>query len=205
MQIVGVAAAAVVLAPVLQLLLDAYGLGGVGGNEGSQPLEAPQAALMATVAFGVFNMDLPWLLIGIGAGIAALVIVIDQVLKARESNFRMPVLAVAVGIYLPIASTAPIFIGGFLAHLAKRAMSSRNMSESDTVKANRRGLLFASGIITGEALIGIALAVPFAIYEDANVWALPMDGGLATVAKLLGAVSFAGFAAWMYKVATRAE
>ncbi len=205
MQIVGVAAAAIVLAPVLQLLLDAYGLGGVGGNPGSEPLAAPQAELMATVAFGVFNMDLPWNLIGIGAGIAVCVIVLDQLLKARESSFRTPVLAVAVGIYLPIASTAPIFIGGVLAFVASRAMRRRNLSEEDTIKANRRGLLFASGIITGEALIGIALAIPFAIYEDANVWAMDMTGGLAVAAKLLGAATFSFFAMWMYRVATRTE
>jgi len=205
MQIVGVAAAALVLAPVLQLLLDAYGLGGVGGHEGSEPLAAPQAELMATVAFGVFNMNLPWNLIGIGAGIAVCVIILDQYLKAKESNFRTPVLAVAVGIYLPIASTAPIFIGGVLAFVAAKAIKQKKLSEEDTIKANRRGLLFASGIITGEALIGIALAIPFAIYEDANVWAMDMSGGLATVAKFLGAASFALFGMWMYRVSTKPE
>ncbi|MCP4446643.1 MAG: oligopeptide transporter, OPT family [Myxococcales bacterium] len=205
MQIVGVASAALVLAPVLQLLLDAYGLGGVGGNAGAEPLEAPQAALMATVAFGVFNMDLPWGLMGIGSAIAICVILLDQYQKARESSFRTPVLAVAVGIYLPIASTAPIFLGGLLAFVAGRALKRKKTSEGDTVIANRRGLLFASGIITGEALIGITLAIPFAIYEDANVWAADMSGALAILAKLLGAASFAFFAAWMYRVSTRTE
>lgn len=203
MQIIGVAAAALVLAPVLQLLLDAYGLAGVGGGAGGTPLDAPQAALMATVAFGVFNMDLPWTLIGIGAGLAVAVILLDQWLKARGSVFRAPVLAVAVGIYLPISSTTPIFIGGLLAYLAGRAMDRAKLSSGDRELADRRGLLFASGIITGEALIGIALAIPFAIYEDANVWALSMTGGLLTVSKFLGAACFAGFAAWMYRVATR--
>ncbi len=205
MQIIGVAAAALVLAPVLQILLVAYGLGDVGGNAGSAPLEAPQAALMKTVAFGVFNMNLPWNLIGIGAAIAVVVIVIDQVQRLRGSSFRIPVLAVAVGIYLPIASTAPIFLGGLLAFLTNRAMKRAKMNEDDRRLANRRGLLFASGIITGEALIGIALAIPFAIYEDANVWAVDMSGPLAIVAKLAGAGTFAFFAAWMYKVSTKAR
>jgi putative OPT family oligopeptide transporter len=205
MQIIGVASAAVVLAPVLQLLLEAYGLGSVGGNSGSDPLEAPQAELMATVAFGVFNMNLPWTLIGIGAGIAVVVIGIDLYLKERGSSFRTPVLAVAVGIYLPIASTAPIFLGGLLAFIAKRAMKRAGLTEEQRAVGNRRGLLFASGIITGEALIGIALAIPFAIYEDANVWAFGLSGGMAYVAKLLGAACFAFFAVWMYKVATKSE
>jgi putative OPT family oligopeptide transporter len=194
MQIVGVAAAAMVLGPVLQVLLDAYGLAGAGGNATSEPLEAPQAALMATVAFGVFNLDLPWLLIGIGAAIAALVIVLDLRLKAKGSNFRTPVLAVAVGIYLPIASTAPIFLGGLLAYFAGRKLGRDNRSSEERELAERRGLLFASGIITGEALIGIALAIPFAIYEDANVWAMDMSG-FSILPQLLGAASFAFFAA----------
>jgi putative OPT family oligopeptide transporter len=205
MQIIGVASAALVLAPVLQVLLVAYGLGDVGGNPGSEPLEAPQAALMKTVAFGVFNMDLPWSLIGIGAGIAVFVIALDQYQKAKDSSFRIPVLAVAVGIYLPIASTAPIFLGGLLAYSTGKAMRRAKMKEEDRVLASRRGLLFASGIITGEALIGIALAIPFAIYEDANAWAVGMPGSLAIVAKLAGAASFAFFAAWMYRVATRPQ
>ena len=205
MQIIGVAAAALVLAPVLQLLLDAYGLAGVGGNSGSEPLEAPQAALMATVAFGVFNMNLPWNLIAIGAGIAVVVILVDRHQESRGSSFRTPVLAVAVGIYLPIASTAPIFLGGLLAYVTGRAMTRAKLGDADRKLASRRGLLFASGIITGEALIGIALAVPFAFYEDANVWAVDMSGAMATVATLLGAASFAIIAAWMYKVATKAE
>ncbi len=204
MQIVGVAAAALVLAPVLQLLLEAYGLGGIGGNENSTPLEAPQAALMATVAFGVFNMDLPWGLIGIGAGIAVAVILLDQWLKQKNSSFRTPVLAVAVGIYLPIASTAPIFFGGLIAYLAGKAMTKANRSESERELASRRGLLFASGIITGEALIGIALAIPFAIYEDANVWALDVNG-MQSLVKLVGGACFIGFAMWMYRTASRPE
>lgn len=205
MQIVGVAAAALVLAPVLQILLVAYGLGDVGGHEGSAPLEAPQAALMKTVAFGVFDGNLPWNLIAIGAAIAVLVIILDQVQKARGSSFRMPVLAVAVGIYLPIASTAPIFLGGLLAYFTGRAMRRAKLPESDRVLANRRGLLFASGIITGEALIGIALAVPFAFYENANVWAVGMTGSLAIVAQLAGAASFAFFAVWLFKVSTKPQ
>ncbi len=203
MQIIGVAAAALVLAPVLQVLLVAYGLGDVGGNAGSEPLEAPQAALMKTVAIGVFRMDLPWNLIGIGAGIAVFVIALDQYQRSKGSTFRIPVLAVAVGIYLPIASTAPIFLGGLLAYATGRAMRRSKMKEEDRVLANRRGLLFASGIITGEALIGIALAIPFAIYEDANAWAVAMPGLWAVVAKLAGAASFAMFASWMYRVSTR--
>tara|TARA_R110002096_G_scaffold171490_1_gene344345 strand:+ start:26466 stop:28484 length:2019 start_codon:yes stop_codon:yes gene_type:complete len=205
MQIVGVAAAALVLAPILQLLLTAYGIGDVGGHPNTEPLAAPQATLMKTVALGFFMKNLPWTLIGIGAGISVCVILLDQYLKAKDSAFRTPVLAVAVGIYLPIASTAPIFIGGVVAFLASKALKRKKLSEDDTIKANRRGLLFASGIITGEALIGISLAIPIVIYEGENVLAVDMSGGLASVAKVLGAATFIIFGMWMYRVATRAK
>jgi putative OPT family oligopeptide transporter len=186
------------------VLLQAYGLGADGS------LKAPQADLMSTVAAGVFSLasgdeskQLPWALIAIGAGVAVAVIILDQVLKARGKTFRTPVLAVAVGIYLPIASTAPIFIGGLVAHLAGRRIAGKDYEFKKL--AGRRGLLFASGIITGESLVGIILAVPFAIFQDANVWAVSGGAGLAMASKFLAAGTFIGFGYWMYKVATRRE
>src|SRR6185312_5366485 len=94
MQILGVVVAAFAMAPVLNLLNDAYGIGSKG-------LPAPQANLMGTVAKGVFAGGLPWAIIGIGAGIAVVVIAIDAVLTARKSSIRIPVMAFAVGVYLP--------------------------------------------------------------------------------------------------------
>jgi putative OPT family oligopeptide transporter len=224
MQIVGVAAAAIVIAPVLQLLFQAYGLGDVFPREGMNPndaLQAPQATLMSSVAIGVMLRNLPWIMIGIGAAIAVAIIVADEALKARGSSFRMPVLAVAVGIYLPIELSVPIFIGGLVAHLASRALADRD--KSARAAAGRRGLLFASGLITGEALVGILLAIPFAASQSSDVLAAPLYSlaeifgatGTAGVAdltlesvwpligKVLGVVAFAGFAVWLYKVASR--
>jgi putative OPT family oligopeptide transporter len=224
MQIVGVAAAAIVIAPVLQLLFQAYGLGDVFPREGMNPndaLQAPQATLMSSVAIGVMLRNLPWIMIGIGAAIAVAIIVADEMLKARGSSFRMPVLAVAVGIYLPIELSVPIFIGGLVAHLASRALADRD--KSARAAAGRRGLLFASGLITGEALVGILLAIPFAASQSSDVLAAPLYSlaeifgatGTAGVAdltlesvwpligKVLGVVAFAGFAVWLYKVASR--
>jgi hypothetical protein len=72
-------------------------------------------------------------------------------------------------------------------------------------------LLFASGLITGEALVGILLAVPFAYYESADVWAVTPEalgigaGAFGTMATTLGVALFAGFCAWLYRVASRGE
>src|SRR6187549_2079482 len=115
MQILGVVVAAFAMAPVLNLLHRAYTIGSKG-------LPAPQANLMGTVAKGVFAGGLPWAIIGIGAGIAVVVIVIDSILQARGSKIRVPVMAFAVGVYLPFELNVPIFLGGVVAYLVTRAL-----------------------------------------------------------------------------------
>ncbi len=165
MQVAGVASAAVVLAPVLTLLHTAYGFVGAATPDQTEPLAAPQAGLMASVAEGVFAQNLPWGMIGIGAVIAVVVIGIDEMLKARESSVRAPVLAVAVGIYLPFELSVPILVGGLLAYVADR-VTGKNPS------AGQSGLLVASGLITGEALVGIGLAIPIAIAGRTDVLAI---------------------------------
>ena len=180
MQVVGVAAAAVVIAPVLSLLLQAYGIGpATPENPGS--LQAPQASLMAAVAGGVFGGELPWDMVGWGMGIAVAVILLDLWLERRGSAFRTPVLAVAVGIYLPLELEVPIFLGGLLAWAAGRVYTKSTLrgghqdqapiAEAKTV-GERHGLLFAAGLITGEALIGILMAVPIVLSGRADVLAL---------------------------------
>jgi uncharacterized oligopeptide transporter (OPT) family protein len=78
-----------------------------------------------------------------------------------KAPFRTPVLAVAVGIYLPFELSVPILLGGLLSLAAKRMM--RGASPEARAKAEQRGLLFAAGLITGEALLGILLAIPVAL------------------------------------------
>ncbi|MDP6608845.1 MAG: oligopeptide transporter, OPT family [Vicinamibacterales bacterium] len=166
MQAVGVVAAATVMAPILTLLLRAYGIG-IATAEHPEPLAAPQATLMASVAQGVFGGDLPWTMVFIGMAIAAAVIVIDLVLERRGAAFRAPVLAVAVGIYLPLELEVPIFVGGVIASVAERA---RRRSGGDA--GARHGLLFAAGLITGEALVGILMAVPIVLTSNPAVLAV---------------------------------
>jgi putative OPT family oligopeptide transporter len=211
MQVVGVASAALVLAPILELLFQAYGLGDIfprAGMDTSQALQAPQATLMSSVADGVFNRNLPWAMITIGAIIAVAIIVLDKALERRGSTFRAPVLAVAVGIYLPLELSVPIFIGGMVAFLAERSLRSRSETvgqdfDEVAMRAGRRGLLFASGLITGEALVGILLAIPFAAAQSTAVLNLAPPG-FEPIARVLGMVAFAFFVIWMYRVARKA-
>ncbi|MCG8416356.1 MAG: oligopeptide transporter, OPT family [Proteobacteria bacterium] len=203
MQIVGVAAAAVVIAPVLQLLFSAYGLGEVLPREGMNPseaLNAPQATLMSSVAEGVLLRNLPWNMIGIGALIAVAIIAVDKWLEFKQHSFRAPVLAVAVGIYLPLELSVPIFVGGMVALLASRTLAARGASDERRAISGQRGLLFASGLITGEALVGILLAIPFAAFQSTAIMALPVP---AVAAQIIGVAAFVGFVLWLYRVVAR--
>ena len=159
MQVIGVVTGAVVLVPVLSLLQAKYGIGEVTAIH-AHPLSAPQATLMASLTRSVFGAGLPWSLVGVGAIIGVLVILLDRRQERRGSEFRLPVLAVALGIYLPFKLSAAIFLGGIIAALVKRAIGERR-------EPSQRGLLFAAGLITGEALMGIMLAMPIAL---TTVW-----------------------------------
>lgn len=170
---IGAISCALVMAPVLNLLAQAYGIG-APTPEHPNSLSAPQATLMASVARGMFGGHLPWTLVWIGAAIGAVIIAIDEVQKKRGSSFRVPVLAAAVGIYLPMEYTAPIFIGGFITYLVERA-HGKVASATDAEKVHRKGVLFSAGLITGEALVGILMALPIVISKRADVLALPQS------------------------------
>ena len=198
---IGAASSALVMAPVLNLLADAYGIG-VATEAHPKPLPAPQATLMASVAKGLFGGQLPWDMIAIGALIGVVIIVLDETLKARGSSFRTPVLAAAVGIYLPLELMTPIFIGGVIAHLVERHLRRRGTDQAGLERANRKGLLFAAGIITGEALMGIGIAVPIVTSGRADVLALPSS---LQFGEGLGLLVLAILGAWLYRTAMSAD
>lgn len=155
---IGAFSCALIMAPVLNLLSQAYGIG-----DPTRPgsLQAPQATLMASVAQGLFGGKLPWDMIIAGAVIGAIVIAFDSWLKSRNSSFRVPVLAAAIGIYLPLELMVPIFLGGLLAYFVeKRHGIVGTHDESLRDRVHRPGVLFSAGLITGEALMGILIAIP---------------------------------------------
>jgi len=168
MQLVGTVSAALVLAPVMILLQKAYGFAGQA-DAGPKALAAPQANLMASVARGVFKGELPWNYIYIGMAVAAGVIAMDVYLQKRGSSFRTPVLAVAIGFYLPFELSVPIFGGGLIHYAVKRYHTKKNTDKEQVEQSGRNGLLFASGLITGEALTGILLAIPIILLKSIDV------------------------------------
>lgn len=200
MELLGVLAAAFVMAPVLFLLQARYGIGAPTLDH-PDPLTAPQATLMSSVATGVFRGGLPWAMVFIGMALAVGIILLDRWLEARDAEFRAPVLAVAVGIYLPLELSTSIFLGGLVWWLAERRVRPAGRGQA------LAGLLLASGLITGEALVGILLAVPIVL----SSWSAAFGADMFQVVAAPPAGGWPGLAAmlliagWMLRAATRKE
>jgi putative OPT family oligopeptide transporter len=165
---IGTLSAAVVIGPVLVLLQRAYGFAGLAGA-GPRALPAPQANVMEAVAKGIFSGKLDWTFILIGMVVAAALVALDTVLEKRHSTFRTPVLAVAIGFYLPFSQSTTIFIGGVIATLVKRTLTRMRASQENQEASEQRSVLFASGLITGEALMGILVAIPTVLMKNADL------------------------------------
>jgi putative OPT family oligopeptide transporter len=196
---IGAVSCALIMAPVLNLLASAYGIGPPTAAHPNS-LQAPQATLMASVAQGMFGGKLPWDMIGIGGAIGAAIIAFDAWLKARGSHFRVPVLAAAIGIYLPLELMVPIFLGGLIAHLVERRHGVQPHDEAERDRVHRPGTLFAAGLITGEALMGIAIAIPIVMSGRADVLALP---SALHFGEWLGLIVLAGVAWLLFRTSIR--
>jgi len=152
----GVFSTSLIVAPVLEVLNQAYVLGGDTSDGG---LAAPQATVVATIPSGIINGNLPWDYIGIGVGLGALIIIIDAILEHKKSSFRLPVLAFAVAIYLPIDYLAAIFLGAIV-HFFAKTNPDDHASE---------GILYCAGVVAGDSLFSVFLAVPIVATGDSDV------------------------------------
>src|SRR5688572_19449020 len=162
---------ALIIAPELNLILNVFYIG-FSTQKHPNPLLAPQATLMASVSRAMFGGTLPWTIVWIGAAIGAAIIAFDLWQKKRGSSFRAPVLAAAVGIYLPLEYTMPIFLGGLLSYLVERRHGSPK-DEHTKERIHRKAVLFSAGLITGEALTGILIAIPIVASGRMEILALP--------------------------------
>ncbi len=208
MLILGVIVSSFVIPPILQLLYNAYGIGGVFPRPNMNPaqmLAAPQAGLMATVAKGAFSHQLEWGMISVGALIAVICVVIDEFLK-KHYHTRLPVLAVGLGIYLPLDSSVPVVIGGFLSYLIQvRLNAMYRLGQLEEAKMNvhkYRGLLLACGIVAGASLMGVVIAIPFAIKQSSDALRL-MPEAYMSFAGILSVIVTFFLCAWIYRVVLR--
>ncbi len=193
--IIGVVAGAAVIPPVLDLLNQAYGFAGAPGADAKKALAAPQAALISALAKGVIQGDLAWDLIGIGAGIGAACVVIDELLKRwTAGKAHLAPLAVGLGIYLPLNSTLTIVVGAVAGWLFERAAERRRDPEA----TKQLGVLMASGLIVGESLLGVILAAVVVFSGNGAPLAL-VGESFATTGQVLGFAAFAGLGVGLYR------
>ncbi|EET76358.1 OPT family oligopeptide transporter [Corynebacterium tuberculostearicum] len=151
--IIGVVFGSLVIPPILQVMLNGFGFQGMEGA-GEDALAAPQAALMSSVASGIFDNSLDWNLIFIGMAIGAVLIIIDELLRKFTDKYSLSPLAAGMGMYLPAALTIVIPIGAILGTFYDKWAAKQSHPEF----AKRMGTLLATGLIVGESLFGVVNA-----------------------------------------------
>lgn len=168
-EILGVVVTAFIFAPVMTWLHAKYVIG--------EGLRAPQAALFASLTNGIFgDGSIPKNMIYIGVGIGIAIIALDKFLNVQGFKARLHVMPIAVGIYLPVSIAVPIFLGGLISYIVHRG------SEEEQDDAGDRGVLFGSGLVAGEAFMGIGLAIPI---EEIGYEYFALDEGSTVVSLLL--------------------
>ena len=168
-ELFGALVSAVAIGGVLYLLNQAWGYG-------SLELPAPQATLMKLVVEGVMGGNLPWTLVFGGIGIAVVIEILG-----------IPVLPFAVGLYLPIHLSTPIMAGGLIRLYMEK---QRNISEKDKKTKIENGTLYASGLIAGEGLVGILLAISAIVKVDGKPLADWMNLSLRVHIGNIGGLTF---------------
>ena len=193
--IFGVIAGAFVIPPVLDLVNHAYGFVGAPGAEArTNPLPAPQAGLISSLAKGVIAADIDWSLIRIGALIGIGIILLDEILARTTKHMRVPPLAVGLGIYLPTQSTLMIVVGAIAGWFFDRRADRTPKPEA----TKQLGVLLASGLIVGEGIIGVVISA--IVVFSGKDFPLSMVGPwYETAGIIIGGVAFAVIALALYR------
>lgn len=179
-EIIGVTIPALVIAPVLSLLHSAYGIG--------TGLKAPQAVLFASITKALFgDGQIPLNLVYLGMGLGVLILVVDH-LFLKEKSFRLHLMPIAVGIYLPVTLATPMIVGGFIKYLITKR--SKNYEEGKD-----QGILLSSGFVAGEALMGVIVAIVLYLKWDLSV----MEMGIL-VKDWITIAAFSATALYLYKL-----
>lgn len=188
MLLIGVVCASLIISPVMQMLFNAYGIAGVVPRPGMDPnlsLPAPPAAAIAALSKAVFHEQIPWSMLSLGALIVFLLFFVN--LRLSRYGKAISLLGVAIGIYLPISSSIPLFLGSFIAWSLRRK------------KGSHRNVLLSSGLISGAALMDVFLAIPLSLLhrpgalQIAPVYWQPYAVVLSVIAVLL-------LAYWMHQI-----
>jgi putative OPT family oligopeptide transporter len=205
--IIGVFAGSCVVPPVLELLNHANGFAGAPNANAlsDQPLAAPQATLISTLAKGVIGGDLKWDLIGYGALIGLALVALDFILKKSSNRkYSCAPLGVGLAIYLPSAVTSPVVVGAIAGYFFEKAVRGKKHGEA----ASRLGVLVMSGFIVGESLFNVALAGLIVLTNKGEPLAIANSMSEATtmlIALAVAAAVVVGLYRWSAKSASAIE
>ncbi|MDQ2992393.1 MAG: oligopeptide transporter, OPT family [Candidatus Eremiobacteraeota bacterium] len=202
--IVGTLIGAAVIPPILNMVNQAYGFVGspMHGLGNAAPLNAPQAALLSTLAKSVIGGVVPWTLIWIGVAIGVVAILIDELLvRTSGGRLKFPPLAVGLGIYLPASATFLASVGAIAGYFYNRwAAGKRNPEDT-----KRLGILLASGLIVGEGILGVLYSGLIIVTKNGTPLAVVGDS-FQPIANWLGPIAFVALAIYLYRwIATKSQ
>jgi putative OPT family oligopeptide transporter len=204
---IGVAVGAAVTPPLLDLLVNTYGIAGAPLRpemDAAKVLAAPQASLIAEIAGGIVGGHLPWNMVITGIALGMPLIGLEELLRHRGRQF--PVLTVGIGLYLPPTVSLTIALGGVVGWLAHRTIQRQARSTGDSDQRvqehrRRRGVLLASGFLVGESFVGVLLAGVGALTGADTLKLVPPD--FARVATWLGLAIFIVAVVLFYRAVSR--
>ncbi len=181
--VIGVVFGSLIIPPVLNVLNHSFGFVGAPGA-GPNALAAPQAGLISALAKGVISGNANWPMMKLGIAVGIALIILDEALGAMK-KFRLPPLAVGIGIYLPMSVILPTVIGSIFGGFYDRWADGTR----DTELARRMGVLTATGMIVGESLWGVAFAI-IVYFADSDTPLALVGDGFAPYALTGGTVLF---------------
>jgi putative OPT family oligopeptide transporter len=185
--VIGVAAGAAIIPPVLDLLHEAYDFLGTTGADPVRALPAQQASLISALAQGVIERNIDWHLLGMGAMIGIVAVFVDELLTRTDPHAKLPPLGVGLGIYLPTSTTLMVVLGALAGAIFNYCAKQKFGSQANIIK--QLGILLASGLIVGESLMGIVLAANIAFSGSDAPFAL-IDASVSKVSLWLGGAVF---------------
>lgn len=198
MLLLGVIVSALVIPPVMELLFNVYGIGAVmprSGMDISLALPAPTAALLAAITEAVFSHTLPWMIMLMGGLVILIIIFCNWIFKLHRF-VHLSILGVAIGMYLPISSSFPLFLGGMIALTVKWQLGKKNLSKAQKLPRKQIGTLIACGLVAGSALMDVVLAIPFSLLHSPDALRL-VSSTWDNYGVLLGVFSTLGLAVWI--------
>ncbi len=199
----GVVVGAMVLAPILNQLYQAYGFVGAMPRPGMNPTEAlnaPQATLMMAIAKGIVTGNMEWGMLYLGAGIGAVLLLINQFFLNKR-NWQLSVLSIGIAIYLPPEINIPLILGGILSYIIKL---KTDKNKDVAFYTEQCGTLFSSGFIVGSSLFGIILAIWIGFSSSQNPFSL-VGANFKGTAEILGFISFTAICCYFVYYQLRAQ